>query len=246
VKRVLAGWLLFAAAAVGLAVKAEVRKETVESGGKARTYWLLVPEEASAAPRPLVVLLHGSGGNGETLTRPWSDLARKEGIVLAAPDSADSVHWSSPTDGPRLLKDVVDAVTAKTSIDPRRVYLFGYSAGAIFALLMSAYESEYFAAVAIHAGALHPDDYGALDWAARKIPIAIWIGDKDAFFPLAAVRATRDQLKSRGFPVEYVEIPGHTHDYYKNAPELTRDAWKFLSARALTTDPKYAAYGESK
>ena len=46
--------------------------------------------------------------------------------------------------------------------------------------------------------------------------------------------------------IEYVEIPGHTHDYYKNAPELTRDAWKFLSARALTTDPKYAAYGESK
>jgi len=245
-KRILAGLLLVAAPAAGLAAKAEVLKETLESGGKTRTYWLFVPEGASAASRPLVVLLHGSGRNGETLARPWSDLARKEGIVLAAPDSADSVHWSSPTDGPQLLREVVDAVKAKTSIDPRRVYLFGHSAGAIFALLMGAYESEYFAAVAIHAGALHPDDYGALDWAARKIPIAIWIGDKDAFFPLDAVRATRDQLKSRGFPIEYVEIPGHTHDYYRSAPELNRDAWKFLSQRTLAAEPRWAAFGANR
>jgi len=245
VKTVLAGLLLAAAPTVGLAA-AEVHRESVESGGRTRSYWLFVPEAAAAAPRPLVVLLHGSGRNGETLARPWSDLARKEGIVLAAPDSADSVHWNSPTDGPRLLKDVVDAVKAKTSIDPRRVYLFGHSAGAIFALLMGSYESEYFAAVAVHAGALHPDDYGALDWAARKIPIAIWIGDKDAFFPLDAVRATRDQLKSRGFPIEYVEIPGHTHDYYRSAPELNRDAWKFLSQRTLAAEPRWAAFGANR
>jgi poly(3-hydroxybutyrate) depolymerase len=245
-QRVLVGLLLFVAAAVGLAEKAEVHRESLESGGKTRSYWLFVPDAAASSPRPLVVLLHGSGRNGETLARPWSDIARKEGIVLAAPDSGDSVHWSSPTDGPRLLRDVVDAVKAKTSIDLRRVYLYGHSAGAIFALLMGAYESEYFAAVAVHAGALHPDDYGALDWAARKIPIAIWIGDKDAFFPLDAVRATRDRLKSRGFPVEYVEIPGHTHDYYGSAASLNRGAWKFLSPHALTADPKYAAYGESK
>lgn len=245
-KRALVVWvLILGSAGVALGGNAEVQRVSLESGGRTRSYWLFIPDGTPAAPRPLVVLLHGSGRNGSDMARPWSDLARKEGIVLAAPDSADSVHWSSPTDGPRLLKDVVDAVKAKTSIDPRRVYLYGHSAGAIFALLMGAYESEYFAAVAVHAGALHPDDYGALDWAARKIPYAIWIGDKDAFFPLEAVRATRDRLKARGFPLEYVEMPGHTHDYYRSAPELNRDAWKFFSARALTADPKYAAYGES-
>lgn len=232
------------------APNAEVRKETLQSGGKTRSYWLFIPDatagpDAKAAPRPLVVLLHGSGGNGENLARPWSDLARKEHIVLAAPDSSDSTHWGT-ADGPRFLRDVVDAVRAKTAVDGRRVYLFGYSAGAIFSLLMGAYESEYFAAVAVQAGALHPDDFGALDWAKRKIPYAIWIGDQDAFFPIAAVRATRDALKSRGFPVAYQEMPGHTHDYYKMAPEVNRDAWKFLSAQALAADPKYSAYGESQ
>lgn len=250
--RVLLSLSVLAASVSALAApQPDVHRETIESGGKTRSYWLFVPEtpagsNGKAAPRPLVVLLHGSGRNGETLARPWSELARKENFLLAAPDSSDSTHWGSPVDGPRFLRDVVDAVRAKTAVDGRRVYLFGHSAGAIFSLLMGAYESEYFAAVAVHAGALHPDDIGALDWATRKIPYAIWIGDKDAFFPIEAVRATRDALKSRGFPVEYQEMPGHTHDYYRVAADINRDAWKFLSAHALTAEPKYSAYGESR
>ena len=43
---------------------------------------------------------------------------------------------------------------SKYPINPRRVYLFGHSAGASFALHMSLMESQYFAAAAIHAGAL--------------------------------------------------------------------------------------------
>lgn len=228
-----------------LAAGPEIRRESVESAGKPRTYWLFVPDGISG-PRPLVLLLHGSGRNGETLVKPWRDLAEKERLVLAAPDSADSVHWTSPTDGPAFLRDVVEAVRAKTPIDPRRMFLFGHSAGAVFALQMAAFESEYFAAVAVHAGAVHPDDIAAFDWATRKIPYAIWIGTRDAFFPLDAVRATRDALKSRGFEVAYVEMPGHTHDYYGSAREINRDALKFFQAHPLTADPKYSAYGGAR
>lgn len=226
--------------------KPEILKLT--AAGQTRSFWLFVPAAPSAtpAPRPLVVLLHGSGRNGETLIKPWKDLAEKEGIVLAAPDSTDSVHWTSPADGPGFLKDVVDAVSARTPVDPRRVYLFGHSAGAVFALQMAAFESEYFAACAIHAGSLHADYLTTFDWAKRKIPFAIWIGTRDAFFSLDEVRATRDALRTRGFPLEYTEIPGHTHDYYAIAKEINPAVWSFFQAHPLAGDPKFTVYGDTK
>ena len=71
------------------------------------------------------------------------------------------------------------------------------------------------AAAAVHAGALRePQQYAVIDSAQRKIPIAIFVGTKDPYFPLEAVRATRDALKAHGFPVELTEIPGHDHVYY--------------------------------
>jgi poly(3-hydroxybutyrate) depolymerase len=237
--------LMVAGASVALA-KPDVQKLSLTSSGRARTYWLYVPEAKDAAPRPLLVLLHGSTRNGETLVRPWRDLADKEGIVLAGPDSLDSVHWTTPTDGPAFLRDVVDAVAARTPVDPRRVYLFGHSAGACMALEMGAFESNYFAAVAIHAGAIPTEDFGAFDWATRKIPYAFWIGTRDQFFALDWVKANRDALKSRGFPVEFTEMAGHDHNYYSVAKDVNRQAWEFLKPLRLPSDPKYSAYGDTR
>jgi poly(3-hydroxybutyrate) depolymerase len=189
-----------------------------------------------------VVTLHGSGRNGETLVSKWKDIAEKEKIALVGPDSSDSVHWGSPRDGPLFLHDVVELVAARYPIDGRRVYLFGHSAGAVFALQMGALESGYFAAAVIHAGSLEPGYFSVFDYATRKIPYLIVIGTRDAFFPIDSVRATRDALKSRGFSVDYVEMPGHTHDYYGSAKEINARAWEFLRKNSLPADPKYTAY----
>ena len=244
--RWLAGLVLFGFSALMLGAKPDVQKLSLTSSGKVRTYWLYLPEAKESAPRPLLLLLHGSTQNGESLVRPWKDLADKEGIVLAGPDSLDSVHWRTPTDGPAFLRDVVDAVAARTPVDPRRVYLFGHSAGACMALEMGAFESNYFAAVAIHAGAIPTEDFGAFDWATRKTPYAFWIGTRDQFFSLDWVKANRDALKSRGFPVEYTEMAGHDHNYYSVAKDVNRQVWDFLKPLRLPSDPKYAAYGDSR
>ena len=245
-RRTLAAVAVILAAASGVLAREDVQKLTLTSSGRARTYWLFVSETKDPAPRPLLLLLHGSARNGETLVRPWKDLAEKEGIVLAGPDSLDSVHWTTPTDGPAFLRDVVNDVAAKTAIDPRRVYLFGHSAGACMALEMGAFESNYFAAVAIHAGAIPTEDFGAFDWATRKIPYAFWIGTRDQFFSLDWVRANRDALKSRGFPVAFTEMPGHDHNYYSVAKDVNRQAWEFLKPLRLTADPRYDTYGATR
>ena len=226
---------------------AKVEKQTLTSRGKTRTYYLFVPDGIDAAkPVPLIVTLHGSGRDGASLVDKWKSLAQKEHIILAGPDSTNSRQWESPEDGPVLLHDIVEALKAKYPIDGRRVYLFGHSAGAVFALQTAMIESEYFAAVAIHAGALPPDRYSLLEFPSRKVPFAIISGTKDPNFPIESVRATRDELKKQGFIVELTEVPYHTHDYYSTADSTNKVAWEFLQKYSLPRDAKFIEYENMK
>src|SRR5262245_32747360 len=149
----------------------KVVKEVFTSQNKKRAIYLFVPESVkSGTPAPLIVLLHGSGRNGLTLVDKWKDLAAKEGLIVVGPDSLDPSVWNAPADGPEVLRDLVENLKSRYSINSRRVYLFGHSGGAVFALYMSLLESQYFAAAAIHAGAIGKDD-PAIAIAKRKTPI---------------------------------------------------------------------------
>jgi len=226
---------------------AKVEKQTITSRGKTRTYYLFVPDGIDPAkPVPLIVTLHGSGRNGASLVDKWKGLAQKEKIILAGPDSTNSQQWGSPEDGPLLLHDLVEMLKTKYAIDGRRVYLFGHSAGAVFGLEMGLIESEYFAAVAVHAGAMPADSYNVIGFATRNIPFAIICGSRDPYFPIEYVRATRDELKKRGFIVELTEVPNHTHDYYSTADATNKVAWEFLRKYTLPEDAKFTEYANMK
>jgi len=228
---------------VSSSAKDDITKELITSNGKTRAYYLYVPSTIKAqTPAPLIVMLHGSNRTGVTLVEKWKDYAKKEGIILAGPDASVLAGWGSPQDGPDYLHDLIEELKTKYPVNPRRVYLFGHSAGASFALHMSLMESQYFAATAIHAGALAPDDMSLIELAKRKIPISIQVGDSDEFFPLKAVRATRDALKEAGIPVELIEIENHDHWYYDKAAKFNQTAWDFLKKYELDSDPQYRKY----
>ena len=220
--------------------KDDITKELITSNGKTRPYYLYVPSTVKG-PAPLIVMLHGSNRTGVTLVEKWKDYAKKEGIIIAGPDALNLAGWSSPQDGPDYLHDLVEELKSKYPINPRRVYLFGHSAGASFALFMSLMESQYFAATAIHAGSLR-DEVGMIELAKRKIPISIQVGDSDQFFPLKDVRATRDALKDAGIPVELIEIANHDHWYYDKAAKFNQTAWEFLKKYELDAEPLYQKY----
>ncbi len=222
----------------------KIVKDSIRYKNRERTFYLFVPDSIKPTqPAPVVVLLHGSGRSGLSLVEKWKDLASKEGFILVGPNAADASVWSVPVDGPDFLHEVVETLKSRYAVNPRRVYLFGHSGGAVFALHMSMLESEYFAATAIHAGAWRaPEEYGMLKYAARKIPIAIWVGAKDMFFPVEIVRATGQALRAQGFPVEVTEMEGHDHWYYDLASQINQNAWKFLKRHELATEPQYRQY----
>jgi poly(3-hydroxybutyrate) depolymerase len=219
----------------------DITKNLMTSNGKTRVYYLYVPPTVKT-PSPLIVMLHGSNRTGVTLVEKWKDYAKKEGIILAGPDASNLRGWGSPQDGPDFLRDLVEELKSKYPVNPRRVYLFGHSAGATFAIHMSLMESQYFAATAIHAGALAPDDMQLIALAKRKIPISIQVGDSDELFPVQEVRKTRDALKEAGIPVDLIEIKNHDHWYYDKASQFNQTAWEFLKKYELDKDPFYQKY----
>ena len=221
----------------------KIEKDIFKSQGKERAYYLFVPDKLDAAkPAPMIVMLHGSGRNGLSLVEKWTQLAKKEGIILLGPDATDPAQWNVPTDAPDPLHDLVEVIKKKYPVDPRRVYLFGHSAGAVVSFYVALMESEYFAAAAIHAGSMRPTDAAVIGQAKRKVPIAVWVGTNDAFFPVKDVRATVDMLKTHGIDATLTEMKGRTHNYYEHSDEVNDMAWAFLKDKTLAADPHYEQY----
>ncbi|HLL74933.1 MAG TPA: dienelactone hydrolase family protein [Pyrinomonadaceae bacterium] len=229
-------------AVVGTASAQKISKQTLVSQGSKRTYYLFVPENVKG-PAPLLLAFHGTGRNGLSLLEKWKDLAAREGFIVAGPDSKSSQTWKTPEDGPDFLRDLVEELKSKYPINARRVYMFGHSGGAGFALGMSMFESKYFAATAIHAGSWRdPNEYRLAEHAKRKIPLAIMVGDRDPFFPVSSVTATSELLKGKGFEVEVTVLKGHDHWYYDKAPKINEQLWDFLKRHELAEEPEFEQY----
>ena len=210
------------------------RRESFEYSGINRTFYLFASESAGSGPAPLLVLLHGSGGEGRDMVAAWQQLAASEGFVVVGPDARDRKAWQIRADGPAYVHQLVDAVEARHPIDRQRLYLFGHSGGAVYALTLSMIESEFFAATAVHAGAWRTSrEFIAVPHARRKIPIAIFIGDRDEYFPSQSARNTQAALLEAGHDVRLTIMPRHTHNYWKVAADLNRDAWQFMKAVRL-------------
>ena len=185
---------------------------------------LFRPEGAN--PMPALLLLHGSGDHPAPMIEAWKGLAKKEHFVLIAPELPLDPKFEEAA--PAIFRcDVEDAKLAGP-LDARRVYVFGHSMGGYLAYDAATLASDYFAAVAVHAMRIADEYTYILDKAKRKTPMAIYIGDRDQFVALDGVRKTRDLLKKSGFPVHYIELPGHDHNYYAIADQVNSDAWSFL------------------
>jgi polyhydroxybutyrate depolymerase len=222
-------WTIALVPSLLLALPKGVTKEILTVNSSKRTYYLFIPNGLNlATPAPVVLLLHGSGRDGWSLVKKWTKLAKKEKIILIGPDAANPEGWTSQLDGPEFLHAVIDHAGQKASIDHRRIYIFGHSAGACWALILAIVDSEYYAAIAVHAGMLQPSHFAYIKKVRRKTPISLQVGTRDKFFPLRGVQATRDAFEKNGFIVELTVIRNHDHWYYDTAKKINARAWEFL------------------
>jgi len=237
--------LMTASFAVDTCAAADIVKKPIVVDQRDRDYYLYVPDRQTALP-PLLVLLHGSGQDGLYMADLWKGTAEREGIVLVAPNALRNDAWRLKEDGPQFIAAVIAAAQSDHPSDPHRVYLFGQSGGAVYALLLGMLESDFFAGVSVHAGAWrHDNEFNAIHYAGRRIPVQIILGDQDEFFPVSAARRTENQLRDAGFPVDLKVIEGQHHWYTADtAPAINDMAVAFLTQQRLAANPVFRLYKE--
>ncbi len=160
-------------AACELVTASGVADRQLTSGGRARTYRLFVPPGYDGHARlPLVLDLHGSGGNaaGQAATSRFETLAAREGFFVASLQAVDS-RWNVPVadgraDDVAYASDVIDDVAAHVCADLTRVYATGFSGGARMSSLLGCRLNSRLAAIAPMAGLRWP---GACE--GRAIPV---------------------------------------------------------------------------
>jgi len=211
-----------AAAAEAPARRIESGRLGLDDGRDAVLQW---PERTTAAPLPLLVLLHGATGSGEGMLRRIGSAPADAGVAVLAPDSRGGT-WDAIRGGfgadvgylNRALQRVFDAI----SIDPARIALGGFSDGATYALSLGIINGDLFPRViAFSPGFVVPGDPHG------KPEFFISHGTADPILPIAdCSRRIVPALRVRGYQVTFREFNGG----HQVPPEMAAEAMRFLTA----------------
>lgn len=202
----------------------------------------LVP---SAKP-PLLLLLHGVGSHERDLFALAPALDPRLLILsLRAPNvlGPDSYAWFrfSPTpavnrinveqaEGSRqVLLRFIPAAVAVYNTDPARVYLMGFSQGAIMSASVALTHPELVAGAVLMSGRILPEIHPMIAPAdaLRGLPILVVHGTRDTVLPIAHGRATSETLSTLPVALTYREYEmGHTI-----TDESIADITAWISAR---------------
>lgn len=184
------------------------------------------PADAGRTPAPLLLLLHGIGSNEADLFSLAPYLDERFLVVSArAPFALDygGYGWFRIDFTPRgmvpdieqakqslqLLPGFVDELVAAYGADSRRVYLMGFSQGAMMSLALTLTQPEKVAGLVAMSGRLPGQILGLepdLD-ALNGKPILVTHGLYDPVLPIENGRAVRDHLAGLPVDLTYREYP---------------------------------------
>ncbi len=206
--------------------------------GHTLDYSLFIPPK-TGGKLPLVLCLHGSGGNtvaAKALTAPERQ-AKHPCFVMAPAVGERGDHWvDSPFrkgTGRVVLPDLMgalDAVLRELPVDADRVYITGQSLGGVGTWGAIAAHPERFAAAVPVCGMWPPEDAPKL----KRVPVWAFHGEKDPTVPVEGSRKMIAALKAAGIEPRYTELPGVAHNSWDAA--YATDAmwdWMFEQKRSL-------------
>ncbi len=167
-----------------------------ESGGQARSAFVIERERLKRQPRPTLIILQSTGGAVLRTRRNlgFEEAIRSQGVAIVYPDAADG-RWDLT--GPRdvqALRDLIRKLVDQRIADRRRVYLLGVSTGGMLALRAACEHAEGFAGVGSLIGPL-PQSAAASCKPSRPVPIILLAGTADPFVPFNGGQANLRDFK---------------------------------------------------
>ena len=197
---------MFAMTSVAFAGTNAVPVESPEPGPILLRPAGLAPNQKTA----LIVFMHGWGSSPEEckavfepLVESWkcSVLYVRGGNKLGAfANGRKAYNWDAGEDVPRVL----EAIKQVKGIDPKRIFLTGFSSGAAMCYRVAFQEPSLFAGVIPFSGAL-PGEFrlaGKEPVITTKVPFYLVHGKQDGAVSVASVKVAEDFLKKNGVPVK--------------------------------------------
>jgi serine protease Do len=173
------------------------------------SYWAYVPDDYNPQYEyAVMVWIHPSGDTMEaTVYKQWQAICNRRGIIILGP-KAQQLSGFTPNES-EFVKDALEQMTDKYSIDTNRVFLHTYSNGGKFTYQLAFKYREQFHGVAAAAAPLrtrppeNDPDY--------RMQFHLLCGDKDSLF--RNVQQTVRGLKGVKFPVSFTTMKGRARKY---------------------------------
>ena len=188
---VAAGLTLTALASTAAEAGEDLR--TMTRDGVERRFLVTDPSEAPG-PKPLVIVLHGGGGNTDVMRRVgFEPIARTENFLVVYPQGQGN-GWrdgrggsviserSGEVDDVGFLTAIMDTLVAEGRADPKRIYVLGASNGGMMSLRMACERADRLAGI-VAIIALLPEDMEAACKPTEPVPMMLMVGTEDRFVP---------------------------------------------------------------
>ena len=238
-----------------------------------RSYKLFVPSGHSRAPMPLVVMLHGCTQTPDDFATgtQMNELGEELGFFVAYPEQPRSANsnncwnWFRRGDQqrdqgePALLAGITRQIIDEYSVDHRRVYAAGLSAGGAMAAVLGMAYPDQFAAIGVHSGlpygaasnlvnALGVMKRGAsravLASSPQVVPAIIFHGDRDLTVNPANADAVLDQFDiTRTYAKTFTMSQKSTQTMGHSKLELTNENGLAMFEKWLVQDGGHAWSG---
>lgn len=165
-------------------------------------YSLYVPDQLQPDKSyPMIVILHGLGGSGDTTIESWVKRLGSE-FIIVCPSYPMGAWWTMAAEN--MVLGLIRSVEAQYPVDYNRVFLAGMSNGAIGAYMIGMFYPDYFAGIVPIAGAI-TERYMHFLVNLNNTPIYMIQGKNDPIFPIQFSRRINKILSDMKYPVTYRE-----------------------------------------
>jgi predicted esterase len=174
-------------------------------------YYLFLPETAPDERVPCLIFLHGMGGNIKPCFWMLSRISKRMKCAVVAPTFGMGL-WQKEGSA-EFVVDVTREVIETLPVDRERIFLMGYSQGAVGVTRAAVREPGLYCGLVFLSPITEDDRFGSPEFASQKDNLRLLFlhGSNDLRIPCSFVEGTAKLLQRTGYDVRFEIFEGEDH-----------------------------------